>query len=145
MNTSFINWNTVYYFALTLDQARNKESYRKKLKYYARADLLIIDKCLLNTTIPQQQSDILELLELRYDYKSTLFASQFLPEGCHSNLGGGAVADAILDRVIANFYLIHIKGQKSMRTRENKRDRKKSAFKGRFLLTPFCDTQSSFD
>ena len=47
-----------------LDQARNKESYRKKLKYYARADLLIIDEWLLNTTTAQHQADILELLEL---------------------------------------------------------------------------------
>lgn len=36
-----------------LDQARNKESYSKKLKYYARADLLIMDEWLLNTTIAQ--------------------------------------------------------------------------------------------
>ena len=103
-----------------LDQARNKETYKKKLKYYARAELLIIDEWLLNPTNTQQQSDILELLELRYGCKSTIFASQFLPEGWHANLGGGAVADAILDRVIANSYLIHIKGEKSMRTRENK-------------------------
>ena len=56
----------------------------------------------------------------RYESKSTIFASQFLPEGWHSNLGGGAIADAILDRVIANSYLIHIKVQKSMRARESK-------------------------
>lgn len=68
----------------------------------------------------QQQKDILELLELRYDTHSTIFASQFLPEGWHQNLGGGALADAILDRIIANSYLIHIKENHSMRTRENK-------------------------
>lgn len=68
----------------------------------------------------QQQKDILELLELRYDTHSTIFASQFLPEGWHQNLGGGALADAILDRIIANSYLIHTKENHSMRTRENK-------------------------
>ena len=47
-----------------------------------------------------------------------IIASQFLPAGWHENLGGGAVADAILDRVIANSYTIHIKGEKSMRARE---------------------------
>lgn len=100
-----------------LDQARSRNSYHKKLKYYARADLLIIDEWLLNSTTQQQQSDILEVLELRYDCKSTIFASQFLPQGWHENLGGSAVADAILDRVMANSYVIHIKGDKSMRTR----------------------------
>ena len=85
-----------------LDQARNKDTYKKKLRALANVDLLII-----------------ELLELRYNNSSTIFASQFLPEGWHKNLGSGAVADAILDRVIANSYLIHIKGKQSMRVREN--------------------------
>ena len=75
---------------------------------------------LMNFYWHQQQKDILELLELRYDTHSTIFASQFLPEGWHQNLGGGALADAILDRVIANSYLIHTKENHSMRTRENK-------------------------
>ena len=81
---------------------------------------MIIDEFLLTPTTSEQQKDILELLELRYDTHSTIFASQFLPEGWHQNLGGGALADAILDRIIANSYLIHIKGNQSMRTRENK-------------------------
>lgn len=101
-----------------LDQARNKDTYKKKLRGLAKVELLIIDEWLLNPTTPQQQADILELLELRYNTTSTIFASQFLPEGWHKNLGGGAVADAILDRVIANSYLIHIKGKESMRVRE---------------------------
>ncbi len=75
---------------------------------------------LMNFYWHQQQKDILELLELRYDTHSTIFASQFLPEGWHQNLGGGALADAILDRIIANSYLIHTKENHSMRTRENK-------------------------
>lgn len=100
-----------------LDQARSRNNYQKKLRYYARADLLIIDEWLLTTTTQQQQADILEVLELRYDSRSTIFASQFLPQGWHDNLGGSAVADAILDRVLANSYVIHIKGDKSMRSR----------------------------
>ena len=75
---------------------------------------------LMNFYWHQQQKDILELLELRYDTHSTIFASQFLPEGWHQNLGGSALADAILDRIIANSYLIHTKENHSMRTRENK-------------------------
>lgn len=103
-----------------LDQARNKDNYKKKLRALSRIELLIIDEFLLTPTTDEQQKDILELLELRYDTHSTIFASQFLPEGWHQNLGGGALADAILDRIIANSYLIHIKGNQSMRTRENK-------------------------
>lgn len=102
-----------------LDQARNKDNYKKKLRALSRIELLIIDEFLLTPTTTAQQSDILELLDLRYNTHSTIFASQFLPQGWHQNLGGGAVDNAILDRIIANSYQIHIKGSKSMRAREN--------------------------
>ena len=105
-----------------LEQARNKDTYKKKLRALSRIELLIIDEFLLTPTTPQQQSDILELLELRYNTHSTIFASQFLPQGWHENLGGGAIADAILDRIVANSYLIHIKGEKSMRIRETEKN-----------------------
>lgn len=100
-----------------LDQARKHGKYIAKLKAYARAQVMIIDEFLLNPTTPEQQGDILELLELRYDNTSTIIASQFTPDGWHNNLGGGAIADAILDRIISTSYTIHIKGDKSMRTR----------------------------
>lgn len=105
-----------------LEQARNKDTYKKKLRALSRIELLIVDEFLLTPTTPQQQSDILELLELRYNTHSTIFASQFLPQGWHENLGGGAIADAILDRIVANSYLIHIKGEKSMRIRETEKN-----------------------
>ena len=105
-----------------LQQAKNKDNYKKKLRALSRIELLIIDEFLLTPTTPEQQADLLELLELRYDTHSTIFASQFLPQGWHQNLGGGAIADAILDRIIANAYQIHIKGSKSMRTRENEKE-----------------------
>ena len=98
-----------------LDQARNNGNYKKKLRGLAKPEVLIIDEFL--PTTPQQQGDILELLELRYDTHSTIIASQFTADGWHNNLGGGAIADAILDRVISSSYTIHIKGEKSMRAR----------------------------
>ncbi|NJE43776.1 hypothetical protein E0K96_01285 [Massilimicrobiota sp. SW1139] len=101
-----------------LDQARAKGNYKKKLRALSRIELLIIDEFLLTPTTSEQQSDILELLELRYNTHSTIFASQFIPQGWHENLGSSAIADAILDRITANSYLIHIKGSKSMRVRE---------------------------
>ena len=66
-----------------LDQARNKDNYKKKLRALSRIELLIIDEFLLTPTTTAQQSDILELLELRYNTNSTIFASQFLPQGWH--------------------------------------------------------------
>ena len=101
-----------------LDQARRNGKYKPKLRLYARAEVLIIDEFLLNPTTQEQQGDILELLELRYDSHTTIIASQFTPDGWHKNLGGGAIADAILDRIVSSSYTIHIKGDKSMRARK---------------------------
>ena len=102
-----------------MDQVRNTNNYKKKLRALSRIELLIIDEFLLTLTTSEQQKDILELLELRYDIHSTMFVSQFLLESWYQNLGA-ALADAILDRIIANSYLIHIKRNQSIRTRENK-------------------------
>ena len=87
-----------------LDQARWNGKYKPQLRLYARAVVLIIDEFLLNPTTQEQQGDILELFELRYDSHTTIIASQFTPDGWHKNLGEGAIADAILDRIVYHSY-----------------------------------------
>ena len=94
------------------------EIFKKKLRALSRTELLIIDEFLLIPTTLEHQSDILELLELRYNTHSTIFASQFLPQGWHQNLGNGAIADTIPDRIVSSAYTIHIKDDKSMKTRK---------------------------
>ena len=49
--------------------------------------------------------------------KLILFCSQFAYEGWHQQLAGGAVADAILDRIIPGSYKLEIQGSVSMRQR----------------------------
>jgi len=46
---------------------------------------------------------------------STIFCSQFVPEGWASNLGQAQIADAILNRIVHNSYQIIIDGDISMR------------------------------
>lgn len=46
-----------------------------------------------------EQHDILEILKKRYRIHSTVFCSQFDVAGWHSKLGGGALDDAIMDRM----------------------------------------------
>lgn len=53
----------------------------------------------------------------RYRVHSTILCSQFDVAGWHSKLGGGALADAILDRIVSKSQTIKIKGDKSMRSR----------------------------
>jgi DNA replication protein DnaC len=51
-------------------------SYRKLINKLSSANLLILDDWGLEPLTAQQRSDLLELIDARYDTKSTLIASQ---------------------------------------------------------------------
>ena len=84
-----------------LDLAKVQGNYRKKIYQYINCDLLILDEWLLIGTNNAVQQDILEILEKRYRIHSTVFCSQFDVAGWHSKLSGGALADAIMNRIIS--------------------------------------------
>lgn len=86
------------------------------LKFLLKVPLLIVDDFLLFPANEEQQRIILELAESRNGRASTIFCSQFDIEGWHANLGGGVVADSVLDRIKAKAYVIELKGD-SMRSR----------------------------
>ena len=73
------------------------------LTKYQKASLLVLDEFLLIPADDNQQRILLELLERRYGRSSTIFCSQFSPEGWHDQLGDSAIADSILDRISLNF------------------------------------------
>lgn len=100
-----------------LDLAKVQGNYRKRINQYIKCDLLILDEWLLIGTNNAEQQDIFEILEKRYRIHSTVFCSQFDVAGLHSKLGGGALADAIMDRIISKSQTIKIFGDKSMRSR----------------------------
>ncbi len=70
----------VYYFRLKellekMFMAQADGSYRKLINKLTSANLLILDDWGLEPLTPQQRSDLLELIDARYDTKSTLIAS----------------------------------------------------------------------
>ena len=102
-----------------LESARIRNTYRQSILRYGKIDLLIIDDFLLTSTSEIERNDILEILEIRTNRKSIIFASQFSPEGWHERLGKGPVADAILDRITNSSYTIFLQG-KSLREEYSK-------------------------
>ena len=91
-----------------------KTSVKRLLKKYGNCKLLIIDEWLLTELKQQEQSFIMELIERRYDSSSTIFCSQFCIKDWHGKLGGGAMADAIMDRIVHNAITIET-GSMNMR------------------------------
>lgn len=84
----------------------------------AKVDLLVIDDFGLTPLASETVRDLLEILDDRYDRKSTLITSQMPVDQWHAYLGDRTVADAILDRLVHNSYRLVLKGE-SMRKRRN--------------------------
>jgi len=80
------------------------------MEVFATLDLLIIDdlflseKSMLNTTV------LLEIIEARMGKGSLVIASQLTSEEWYLRIDTKITADALLDRVIHNSYLIRIEG-----------------------------------
>lgn len=89
-------------------------NFHKILARYKKVDVLIIDEWLLTELSLEQSTYVLELVESRLHQSSTIYCSQFAPDGWHNKLGNPQIADAILDRIIHDAYPILIQGDKSM-------------------------------
>lgn len=94
----------------TLHLAELENNMTKVLKKFIKVDVLIIDDFLLTSTSELEQKHLLELFELRNRSKSIILCSQMNTTEWHKKLGGGAIADAILDRAISKSYHVFISG-----------------------------------
>lgn len=88
------------------EEMRIQGKYIDYLHKLSKYDLLILDEFLLKPTTEIERSDLLELMEIRCNKKSTIFCSQYSFDGWHQLLDGGPIADAILDKIINSSYVI---------------------------------------
>lgn len=84
------------------------------LKQLAKAELLVLDDFGLTPMSEQTKRDLLEILDDRYDRRSTIVTSQLPVDQWHTYLNDPTLADAILDRLVHNAYRLTLKGE-SMR------------------------------
>ena len=87
------------------------QSVRKTINKYSKVDVLIVDDFLVSSAQEKEAHHIFQLLEYRYGKKSTIVCSQLEPAEWHRNLGGGILADSILDRIIPSAYELILHGE----------------------------------
>ena len=97
-----------------LAMARADGSLDKRLGLLARVDVLIIDDWMMTALGESERRDILEIVEDRYNTRSTILTSQIPIDQWHEQIGDPTSADSILDRLVHNAYRLELKGE-SMR------------------------------
>ena len=73
-------------------------------------DLLILDDWGMALLDPASSRDLLEVVEDRYGYRSTIISAQLPVSKWHELFEDSTVADAILDRLVHNAYRFELKG-----------------------------------
>ena len=91
--------------------ARGDGRYPQMMARLGKARLLVLDDWGLEPLTDIHRRDLLEILEDRYDRRSTLVTSQLQVKHWHDALGDPTLADAILDRLVHNAHRIELDGE----------------------------------
>ena len=106
--------------------SRHDGRYKKLMAALLRTDLLVLDDFGIVPVTQEGLRDMLEILEDRYDRRSTIVTSQVPVKRWHEALADPTMADAILDRLVHNAHKIELKGE-SMRKIRSVVDKPKTA------------------
>lgn len=111
---------TVKYFRipellLEIQEAKNENRYSRFMTQLKNIKLLILDDIGLKSYTLEESRDILEIAESRYNKTSTVLSGQISHTRWYELFPDPTIADAIMDRVIHNSYILTLDSKKSMR------------------------------
>jgi len=93
-----------------LQISRGDGSWEKLLYDLKKPDLLILDDFGLSPLEPLQCRDLLEVVEDRNGFASTIVASQLPVSSWHAVFADATIADAVLDRLLQGAHRFELKG-----------------------------------
>jgi DNA replication protein DnaC len=102
--------NTARYFT-KLKLAKVDGTYIRELKKLLKIDLLILDDFGLQSFDNHAREALMDIIDDRFNYKSTIVASQIPVSAWYDTIGEGTIADAILDRIVNSSHRIDLKGE----------------------------------
>jgi DNA replication protein DnaC len=91
-----------------LAMAKGDGQYKKLMRLLTRTQILVIDDWGLTTLTDAQRHDLLEIIDARHNTSSTIVTSQLPVKHWHDAIGNATLADAILDRLVHNAYIIEL-------------------------------------
>jgi DNA replication protein DnaC len=94
-----------------LKMSKADGSYMREINRVEKQDLLVLDDFGLQEMDTQTRMAFLEIIEDRYDIKSTIISSQLPVSKWYDVIGEGTIADAILDRIVNGAHRIDLKGE----------------------------------
>lgn len=108
-----------------LTAAKADGSYLKMQSQLAKVDVLLMDDFGIAPFTDEHRRDFWEIVDDRYNKKSTVITSQLPVEDWHEAIGDSTLADAILDRLVHNAYRAPLEGE-SMRKKITAKTKKES-------------------
>lgn len=96
------------------EAAEQKRGVSRLLKQYCNYKLLVLDEWLLSDLPEEELHFLFELVERRHEESATIFCTQYKVEDWHARLGGGVLADSIMDRIIHKSFRVY-SGNMNMR------------------------------
>lgn len=103
--------------------SRHDGRYNKLIAPIVKCEVLILDDLLISPLTRDEQRELLEIVEERYNRKATVVTSQLPVKAWHDAMQDPTLADAILDRLVHNAYKLELKGE-SMRRKQSSLDQK---------------------
>ena len=93
-----------------LKLAKVDGTYNKELKKLLKIDLLILDDFGLQAFDVHAREALMDIIEDRFNYQSTIVSSQIPVSTWYDIIGEGTIADAILDRLVNSSHRVDLKG-----------------------------------
>jgi len=109
---------------LEIEDAKESGMYLKFMRSLLKVKLLILDDVGLKSYTIEESRDILEIAESRYNKASTILSAQVDHSKWYELFADPTIADAIMDRIIHNAYILPLDSKRSMRqvmAEENKK------------------------
>ena len=104
-------FTSVWDMITTLEQSRADMSYRKKVAYYVKPDLLVLDELGYKSMAESTVEDFFEIVSRRYEKGSIIMTSN-RPFGEWDKIFiDKTLTGAILDRLVHHCHIIAIKGE----------------------------------